>query len=391
MPKPSSPLTDTGIRNAKPADKMYKLSDGAGLALWIYPNGRKVWRIQYRRPADGKFDTITFGPYPQTSLIAARERRDAVRSILLAGQDPKRTPGNDPDNTFKYVARQWWDRWRETVTPGYADQVWRVLEANVMNTLGDKPVTEISARMIVEALEPMEARGALEYLRRARQNIAMIFGFALARGLTDNNPAAGITSAFRAPKSAHFRALRTEEINKLAAFFNSDQIGIQLKLQMRWQLLNLSRPIEAAAARWDEINDGVWTIPGQKMKRRRDHLIPLSRQSMTLLESLRPISGHHPYLFPHRTHPDQYASESAPNVALKRLAIPTTAHGLRALASTTLHESGLFNSDVIELALSHVEQNKVKAAYNRAEYLPQRQELLQWWADFIDKNVGRWP
>lgn len=389
MPKTVPPLSVSRINAAKPGEKVVKLTDGSGLALWILPTGRKVWRIQYRRPHDKKLDTITIGPYPEVGLADARSKRDVIRADLLAGKNPKSSAMVKAEKarhsqvaTFRAVATQWNERWRDSVTESYADQVWRVLEANVFPFLGDWPVDQITARMVVDALSPMEARGALVYLQRARHTITQVLAFALARGLVENNVAVGINGAFAQAKPANFRALPPDQLPALVTGLQSDKIETQTYLMIMLQLLTMTRPMEAAGMRWDEIDGDMWVIPPERMKRRRQHVIPIVPAVASILERMRPISGHREHVFPGRNDPKTHASEGTANVALKRLGIPTTAHGLRALASTTLHEAG-FESAVIEAALAHVDPNKTRAAYNRAEYITQRRQMLEWWAERI--------
>ncbi|GAB2885635.1 integrase domain-containing protein [Microvirgula curvata] len=389
MPKTVPPLSVSRINAAKPGEKVVKLTDGGGLALWVMPTGRKVWRIQYRRPHDKKLDTITIGPYPEVGLADARSKRDVIRADLLAGKNPKSSAMAKAEKarhsqvaTFRAVATQWNERWRDSVTESYADQVWRVLEANVFPFLGDWPVDQITARMVVDALSPMEARGALVYLQRARHTITQVLAFALARGLVENNVAVGINGAFAQAKPANFRALPPDQLPALVTGLQSDKIETQTYLMITLQLLTMTRPMEAAGMRWDEIDGDMWVIPPERMKRRRQHVIPIVPAVASILERMRPISGHREHVFPGRNDPKTHASEGTANVALKRLGIPTTAHGLRALASTTLHEAG-FESAVIEAALAHVDPNKTRAAYNRAEYITQRRQMLEWWAERI--------
>lgn len=389
MPKIVAPLNVTRINAAKPGPKVIKLSDGGGLALWVMPNGRKVWRVQYRRPHDGKLDTITLGPYPEVSLADARCRREQVRADLSAGNDPKQAVQHRDEAkrhaegaNFQSVAAEWWARWKDEVTQSYAAQVWRVLETNVFPDLGKRPIASITARHIVDALSPMEARGALEYLRRAKQVVTQIMGYALARGLVANNVAAGINGAFSNPKRENFRAMRPDGLPLLVKGIESNKINLQTRLLIEWQLLTLSRPGEAAGTTWDEIDGDLWTIPAERMKRRREHIVPLSKAALAILEQMRPISGRRRHVFPGRNDQTTHTNEGTANVSLKRLGIPTTAHGLRALASTTLNEAG-FDPNVIEVALAHVDQNATRAAYNRALYLDQRREMLEWWADKV--------
>lgn len=345
--------------------------------------------MSYIRPSDRKPDGLKLGEYPAMSLAQARERREAVRADLAAGLNPRlaehRRQVYATDPTFRETAESWYERWRDTVTADYAEQVWRMLDANVFPRLGEHPVKNITSRMLVDTLEPMEARGALVYLRRAKSAVAMVCGHALAKGLVDNNVAVGISAAFRSAPKRNFRALKPDQLPDLVAAIDKADITMVTRLLLKWQLLTLARPGEAAAARWDEIDDRVWRIPAEKMKRRRDHLVPLSTGALEVLETMRAISGHREFIFPSRTNPRTHCNTSTANMALKRTGVETTAHGLRALASTVLHEAG-FDSRVIEMALAHVDQNETRAAYNRAEYLTQRSEMLEWWSAHIAQS-----
>lgn len=394
MPRIVPPLSVTRINQTKLSPKLIKLADGGGLALWIYPTGVRVWCMSFRRPNDGKPDTMRLGKYPQVSLAQARVGRERIRADIAAGDNPKlardkrRIYAIEP--TFQEVAHSWYQRWKDSVTPGYAEQVWRMLESNALPKLGPHEARHITSRMIVQALEPMEARGALVYLRRARTAIAMVCAHAVARGLVDNNPALGITGAFRAAPKRHFRALKPDQLGQLLRTVDTAGMTLITRALLYWQLLTLARPGEAAGARWDEIADGIWKIPAARMKRRRDHLVPLSTGALAILEQMRPISGHQDYIFPARSQPRGHMNAGTLNMALKRAGIASTAHGLRALASTTLHEAG-FESRIIETALAHVDQNETRAAYNRAEYLPQRREMLEWWAARIASTIKTQP
>ena len=324
-PRLSPPLSVSRINAAKPGEKVVKLTDGGGLALWVMPTGRKVWRIQYRRPHDKKLDTITIGPYPEVGLADARSKRDVIRADLLAGKNPKSSAMAKAEKarhsqvaTFRAVATQWNERWRDSVTESYADQVWRVLEANVFPFLGDWPVDQITARMVVDALSPMEARGALVYLQRARHTITQVLAFALARGLVENNVAVGINGAFAQAKPANFRALPPDQLPALVTGLQSDKIETQTYLMIMLQLLTMTRPMEAAGMRWDEIDGDMWVIPPERMKRRRQHVIPIVPAVASILERMRPISGHREHVFPGRNNPKTHASEGTANVALQR-------------------------------------------------------------------------
>ncbi len=381
MARKIPPLTIVQTRSAKPAEKLYKLFDGGGLALWVYPTGRKTWRLEYRR-IDGKRDTLTLGSSDDFSLAEARAWRDSTRAKIAHGEDVK-SPKHF--HTFSTVFDAWYSRWTETVTPRYALQVRRAMIANVMNMLGTMDITTIKPLHIVTALTPMETRGSLEYLRRVKQGIKLVFDFAVARGLTEYNPALMISnSAFKPHVSKNFDALKPEQLPDLVRFLNGQSIQLITALCIRFQLLTLARPIEACGARWSEINfdDRLWTLPAERMKRRREHLVPLSTQAIEILRNAYKISADYDYVFIGSDLKRHMNVETA-RMALRRAKLPTTAHGLRSLGSTILNESGLWRPDVIEAALAHAPDNAVRAAYNRAQYLPERRKMLQWFSDLV--------
>ena len=239
---------------------------------------------------------------------------------------------------------------------------------------------------MVEALEPIKARGALETVRRLVQRINEIMIYAVNTGLIDANPASGVGMAFEKPKKQNMPTLRPEELPKLMRSLVMSNLSVPTRCLIEWQLLTLVRPSEASGARWAEIDlhAKLWTIPAERMKAKREHIVPLSTQALEILEVMKPISAHHEHLFPSRNNPKQPMNSQTANAALKRIGFggKLVAHGLRSIASTAMNEA-FFHSDVIEAALSHIDQNEIRRAYNRSNYLNKRIELMEWWGEKI--------
>ncbi|NAG96314.1 tyrosine-type recombinase/integrase, partial [Escherichia coli] len=267
-------------------------------------------------------------------------------------------------------------------TPDYAKDIWRSLEKDVFPVIGEIPVQQIKARTLVETLEPIKARGALETVRRLVQRINEIMIYAVNTGLIDANPASGIGMAFEKPKKQHMPTLRPEELPKLMRSLVMSNLSVSTRCLIEWQLLTLVRPSEASGARWAEIDldAKLWTIPAERMKAKREHIVPLSPQAIEILEVMKPISAHREHVFPSRNDPKQPMNSQTANAALKRIGYggKLVAHGLRSIASTAMNERG-FNPDVIEAALAHSDKNEVRRAYNRSTYLHTRIDLMNWW------------
>ncbi|HBR0760188.1 TPA: tyrosine-type recombinase/integrase, partial [Klebsiella quasipneumoniae] len=293
------------------------------------------------------------------------------------------------DSIFSTVAANWFQLKSKSVTPDYAKDIWRSLEKDVFPTIGELPVQQIKARTLVEALEPIKARGALETVRRLVQRINEIMIYAVNTGLINANPASGIGMAFEKPKKQNMPTLRPEELPKLMRSLVMSNLSVPTRCLIEWQLLTLVRPSEASGARWAEIdlNAKLWTIPAERMKAKREHIVPLSPQAIEILEIMKPISAHRKFIFPSRNDHNKPMNSQTANAALKRIgyAGKLVAHGLRSIASTAMNEEG-FNPDVIEAALSHNDKNEVRRAYNRSTYLEQRKQLAVWWGDFVSKK-----
>ncbi|HFP0515189.1 TPA: integrase domain-containing protein, partial [Escherichia coli] len=386
MARTTRPLSNTEVLRAKALDKDLTLHDGDGLFLIVKTNGKKLWRFRYQRPTTKKRTMIGIGAFPAISLADARRLRANYLALLANGLDPQvqaelieEQQQIAIDSIFSTVAFNWFQLKSKSVTPDYAKDIWRSLEKDIFPAIGELPVQQIKARTLVEALEPIKARGALETVRRLIQRINEIMIYAVNTGLLDANPASGVGMAFEKPKKQNMRTLRPEELPELMRSLAMSNLSVPTRCLIEWQLLTLVRPSEASGARWAELDldAKLWVIPSERMKAKREHIVPLSPQALDILMVMKPISGHRTYIFPSRNDPQKAMNSQTANAALKRIGYgqKLVAHGLRSIASTAMNEAG-FNSDVIETALSHVDKDEVRRAYNRALYLEQRKELL---------------
>jgi integrase len=384
------PLTAVFIKNAQSRDKAYKLSDEKGLYLLVNPNGKKYWRLKYR--FSGKEQTLAIGIYPQVSLKEARERTLEAKLELQKGIQPasqkkqkqqNKTPTN---NSFKVTTERWHKlnipRWSDR----YALKVMQLLDKRAFPFIGNRDITEITNSDVLEVLRKMEDDNVNETTRKVKNYIEKIFTFAIAEGKLNSNPAAGIQGALKAlPPTKHQRHLAMEDIPSFIKAIQNDQGHPIVKLGLQLLLLTMTRTGEVRLAKWEEIDfdKAMWHIPASRMKMKRDHCIPLSRQAVQVLQELHQFTGHSEYLArsPNSNKP---LSENAFLVLIKRIGFKskTTTHGLRATASTYLNEQGV-RPDVIEKQLAHEERNQVRKAYNHAEYLEERAGMLQAWADHL--------
>ncbi|WP_404377091.1 integrase domain-containing protein [Klebsiella pneumoniae] len=393
MARTTRPLTNTEVLRAKALEKDLTLHDGDGLFLIVKTSGKKLWRFRYQRPATKQRTMMGLGAFPALSLAGAPGLRADYLVLLANGIDPQiqaevaeEQQQIALDSIFSTVAANWFQLKSRSVTPDYAKDIWRSLEKDVFPSIGELPVQQIKARTLVEALEPIKARGALETVRRLVQRINEIMIYAVNTGLIDANPASGVGMAFEKPKKQNMPTLRPEELPKLMRSLVMSNLSVSTRCLIEWQLLTLVRPSEASGARWAEINleAKLWTIPAERMKAKREHIVPLSSQALEILEVMKPISAHREHVFPSRNDPKQPMNSQTANAALKRIGYggKLVAHGLRSIASTALNEAG-FNPDVIEAALAHSDRNEVRRAYNRSVYLEQRILLMGWWGSFV--------
>ena len=397
MARITRPLTNTEVLRAKALEKDLTLHDGDGLFLIVKTSGKKLWRFRYQRPTTKQRTMMGLGAFPALSLADARGLRTNYLALLANGIDPQvqaevaeEEQQIALDSIFSTVAANWFQLKSKSVTPDYAKDIWRSLEKDVFPAIGEIPVQQIKARTLVEALEPIKARGALETIRRLVQRINEIMIYAVNTGLIDANPASGVGMAFEKPKKQNMPTLRPEELPKLMRSLVMSNLSVPTRCLIEWQLLTLVRPSEASGARWAEIdlNAKLWTIPAERMKAKREHIVPLSTQALEILEVMKPISAHREHVFPSRNDPKKSMNSQTANAALKRIGYggKLVAHGLRSIASTAMNEAG-FNSDVIEAALAHSDKNEVRRAYNRTTYLAKRHELMSWWGNKVSALI----
>lgn len=379
-------LTDNQCRKAEPRDKGYKLFDGHGLFLFISPKGAKVWRLAYR--SDGKAQTHVIGPYPLVSLADARTKRDEVRLKLLDGGDLKPARAAPKVPTLGESSDAYWAG-RLDITDAYRMNAQNGINHHLAK-LCPRPVDQITRQELLDVLLEMDKAGLLVYVRAVRGWVSQVFDWAIERGHRDDNPAAAIKpqKAFRVPAKESHAAIALSEV---PAFFERLAIENQIQSVIACKLLALTwvRTVELRTMQWSELEGeaGAWTmwrIPAGKMKRRNEHLVPLTPQAVALLKILRDRSRGSEYVFPADHTIKRPMSENAVLYLLHRIGYKgqMTGHGWRSLASTWANESG-WAPDAIERQLAHVPDDKVRAAYNRAAYLPQRREMLQAWADWL--------
>ncbi|OMQ24576.1 tyrosine-type recombinase/integrase [Serratia oryzae] len=391
------PLNARQVETAKPKDKEYKLTDERGLYLLVKPNGSKYWRLKYR--ITGKEKKLAIGVYPDISLADARLKRDEARKMLTDGLDPsqqkqleKQAQKITTENTFHTLALEWHAYKSKSWSEGYAENVLEALQKDIFPHVGKRPVAEIKPLEMLAALRMIEKRGALEKMRKVRQYCNQIFRYSIATGRAEINPAAELASTLTAPKSAHFPHFTAGELPEFLTALAGYHGGPLTRLATRLLLLTGVRTIELRNAEWREFNleQCLWEVPAERMKMRRTHLVPLSRQVVTILRELQAITGSYRLVFPGRNDVNKPMSDASINMVLKRIGYDgkATGHGFRHTFSTILHERG-FNTAWIELQLAHVDKNSIRGTYNHAQYLDGRREMMQWYADYIDSLEHR--
>ncbi|MEZ8474480.1 tyrosine-type recombinase/integrase [Vibrio toranzoniae] len=395
MPRQTKPLTATEVKNAKPKEKEYSLVDGQGLKLRVLPSGSKQWQLNYYRPTNGKRANLNLGRYPEVSLVQARKSALEARELIAQRIDPQEHKEQKlqehkaiHEHTFLNISKEWFEIKKHDVTPDYAVDIWRSLELHIFPYLSDTPVKQITAPQVIELLRPIEAKGSLETVKRLIQRLNEVMGYATNCGFISANPLTGIRKAFKKPKKENMASLSPAELPELIEAIANANIKRTTRCLLEWQLHTMTRPSEASGARWDEIDweEKIWTIPAERMKKRREHRIPLTEQMLAILEVIKPISSHRDFIFPSDRDPKKPCNSQTANMALKRMGFAgrLVSHGLRSLASTTLNEQG-FDRDLIEASLAHVDDNQVRSAYNRTDYLERRRPMMNWWSGHIEE------
>jgi integrase len=384
-------LSEARVRSAKPRERAYKLFDERGLFLLVTPTGGRLWRLRYRIGNLEKL--ISLGSYPDVPLKRAREKRDEARRLIADEIDPsaeRKARRAAMLVTFQGVAQEWLDLQSKSLAPETISILGARLNSGLHPYLGTRPMTSITAQELLSALRRIEARGRHETAHRVRALAGRVFRYAVATGRAQHDVAADLKDALVPVKSKNFASvtdpIRVGELMRAIEGYSGHPVtALALKLAP----LVFVRPGELRQAEWSEfdLEGAEWRIPAARMKMRELHVVPLAHQSITLLEELQPFARGGRYVFPSLRSRDRPMSNNTINGALRRLGYSTeeqTGHGFRTMASTLLNEQG-FPPDVIELQLAHAERNKVRAAYNKAQRLPERRKMMQAWADYLDE------
>jgi integrase len=387
-------LKDLMVRNAKPRDSAYKLSDAAGLYVYVSPSGGKLWRWDYR--FEGKGKTMAFGKYPDVPLALARERHAGGRQILATGVDPmdqrksaKTEEKLSQESAFSNLAAKWLEHWKHGKSARHVDSTARRIQTNILPFLGDKLVTEITAPHLVGMVKVIQDRGARDIAKRALETTGQIFRFAVAHGYAQRNPAAEIRPADILQKAfkTNYARIDAKELPHLLRQIQVYPGRHITRLAIKLLALTFVRTAELIAAKWCEfdLENGRWDIPAERMKMRTSHIVPLSHQTLESLTELHTLTGGSDWLFPGERNGKSHMSNNTILMGLERMGYrgKMTGHGFRGLASTILHEQD-YPHDHIELQLAHTQRNAVSAAYNHAQYLKPRAKMMQDWADFLD-------
>lgn len=388
-------LTDIKCKSAASKEKPYKLADGGGMFLDVRPNGSKYWRLKYR--LHGKEKLLSLGVYPEVSLAKAREKRKDARDLIAGGIDPsldkqkKKTLDKDKSqNTFEAVAREWYENRKSRWSERYAKGVITRLENDIFPEIGDYPITDIEPPILLQAIRKIENRKAHELAKRQLQKCGEIFRYAIACGKCVRDPSRDIGGALTPVKKGHFAAIDVKELPEFLHVLERNDARLYRNTQnaIRLIMLTFVRTSELINARWDEIDleAKVWVIPAERMKMRKEHIVPLSRQAIAILEDQKEIAGHWPLVFPSSVRPKQAISNNTILGAIKRLGYQgrMTGHGFRALAMSSIKQELGYRHEVVDRQLAHMPRNKIDAAYDRAQFLDERTKMMQEWADYID-------
>lgn len=391
-------LSDAKCRNAAPREKLFKLSDGGGLQLWVQPTGSRLWRVAYRH--QGKQKLLALGSYPIVTLAKAREGRDEAKRLLADGIDPlahRKAQAATTQTTFRVVAEEYLEKLRkEGRTENTLTKVeWLLSFAYA--AFGETPIADLDAPSVLTALQGVEARGRYETAHRLRATIGAVFRYAIATGRATSDPTQALKGALvKRVKKSYAAITKPKPFGALLRAIDGFEGQPTTHAALRLMPLLFPRPGELRQAAWSEfdVDDAVWTVPAERMKMRREQRVPLSKQALALLADLKEITGHGTLVFPSVRSADRSISDGTLNAALRRLGYAKdemTAHGFRASASTLLNESGKWHPDAIERQLAHIESDTVRRVYARGEHWQERKRMMQWWADYLDtlKQVKR--
>lgn len=395
-------LSDLKCRKATAPERLTKLADGEGLFLHVYPNGKKLWRFSYRYA--GKQRDMAFGPYPDVSLLEARDKRRDARKLLRDGKDPgaqkkaeEAAAAAREETTFMAFADLYLDRLTKAGRSAPTIKKAKWIVEDLAKDLRTQQIADIAPRDVLRVLRVIEAKGNRETARRMRGVLSAVFRLAVIEDVIQVDPSAPLKGALLPPETKHNSAVtEPEAFGALLRVIDGYEGHKTIKIALQLLSLTFPRPGELRLAEWPEVDikGRLWVIPAPRTKMRREHRIPLSRQAAELFEALEKITGGGTRCFPSIRSLDNPLSDGALNAALRAMGVPGethVAHGFRSSASSLLNEHSAFSPEVIERALAHGEPDKVRRAYNRAQYWDERVRMMQWWADYLDSLKRRLP
>lgn len=391
------PLTNTQIQNAKSMKQPYKIADSGGLVLLIHPNGSKYWRLRYYWL--GKEKTLALGVYPRTSLAEARERREEAKKLLEKSIDPsaakkqiRRQAEINAANSFEAVAREWHEKQAQRWAEKTGAKIMRYLKNDIFPHIANRPIADIDAPELLEALRKIEARGAYYNATRIKQYCGMIFRYGVATGKCKRDPAGDLKGALTTAKTKHYAALTIKDMPEFLKVLekNDARLFSQTRRGIRLLMLTATRTSELILAKWEEIDfkRAMWEIPAERMKMGNPHIVPLSKQVMVLFKEQREETKHlnTSWVFPNQVRPQKPMSNNTVLFGIKRMGYGgrMTGHGFRSLFMTTLMEECGYPHEIPDAQLAHAKGDNVRRAYDRTKYLPQRIKMMQHWADYLD-------
>lgn len=389
-------LSDVKIKSLKPRNKPYKVSDGDGMYLLVKPNGSRLWRLKYR--IKGKENVFSIGGYPEIPLAEARNKRFEIRKSIKEGIDPnklKKTTlsltGIEYESSFKFIAEEWVRKNINKWSKEHGQKIKNWIEKDILPYIGDMKISEVKAPNILLVIKNVESRGATDVARRVLSISSQIFKYAMPIGKCDYDVTAGINKVLEVRKRTNFKCIALEEFPKLLRTIENHNCNPLTKYALQLIVLTFVRSSELREAKWAEINfeKEEWRIPAVRMKMKELHIVPLSKQAIAFLIQIKNLGFESDYIFPNINNTSKVMSENTMLYALYDMGYHNkmTVHGFRQLASTVLNEQG-FNPDAIERQLSHAERNNVRRAYNHAQYLLERKQMMQWWGNFITELKG---
>ncbi len=386
-------LTDKKVKGIKPTEKEQLFSDGQGLQLRVMPNGTKSWRFVYKSPTTGKRANIALGTYKKLSIANARKKAEGYRELVALNIDPKHHEKEEKEkheaihkHTLFNVSLEWMELKKSKVTENYAKDIWRSFELHVFPTLSSQPISMITAQSVIETLKVVEAKGSLETVKRLTQRLNEVMVYAMNCGLLQSNPISNILAAFKKPTKKNMKKLESNELPALMNALANASIKRSTRCLIEFQLHTMTRPNEAAGAKWAEFDllERIWLIPKERMKKRKEHRIPLTEEVINLLKTMRAMNGNSEYVFPSIKDPKKPMHSQTANMALKRMGFKDrlVSHGMRAMASTILNENG-HDFVLVEAALAHAIGDSTQRSYNRTDYLERRRDLMDRWSKHI--------